>query len=331
MPAEDPTQTPPAPSLPSEAASVTVAYQLPGRAASPQQQLFRDCFLDLMESEEAILPSAASPLGRLWQLIRSPDSTLDECAEVIALDPALTARVFRIANSPLYGGTSSTTKEAVLQFGYARLRQFVFSAQIIERFSKMEMPPGWEHFWIRNVFSAQFVERIAGKYFKTTGSEYLAGMLHDTGWLMLASFFPDEFRAVLESPNEVPLEQAEKEVFSFSHADASSLICAKSHLPARVVNAVAAHHHPLSLPDAATLKKPEESETLLAVLLFLCDRLADDISLPIGGRSTGLAPEEVLSGPEWDWLDRYGKKPEFRAIAEEELDRAYQVGAVFLA
>ncbi|HEY8967192.1 MAG TPA: HDOD domain-containing protein [Candidatus Methylacidiphilales bacterium] len=325
---ETPQPNPP----PGDGTGVRVDYQLPGRAATERQQMLRDCFLDLMESEEAFLPSAASPLGRLWQLIQSPDSSLDECAEVIALDPALTARVFRIANSPAYGATASTVKEAVLQFGFARLRQFVFSAQIIDRFSKMEMPPGWEHFWIRNIFSAQFMERAAAHYFRPTGMEYLAGMLHDTGWLLLSSFFPDEFRAVMETPNTVPLARAEVEVFSFGHAAVSSLICAKSHLPARVVNAVGAHHDPLALarPDGEE-PKAMESEAFLAALLFVCDRLADDVSLPVGGRPTGLAPTEVLAGPEWDWLDRFGKKPDFRKIAEEELERAYGVGAAFLA
>ena len=292
-----------------------------GIPATPDQASFRQLFLHLFETEEDFLPSARKPLGRLWALIQSSHSTLEECATVIQLDPALAARLFRVANSAACKGNASTIQGAVFHLGLAKLRQFVFTNQIFDRFSRLSLPLAWEAFWVRNVFVAQLTERVASFYFQPDGTEYLAGMLHDTGWLLLDSYFPVEFDVIIE--NSMPLDGTEAEILSFTHADVSAAVCVKSHIPLRAIEAVRRHHTP-ALPPIRDVK-PAESAAFLSVLLFLCDRMADTHSLCVGGKGTGDTYERLVQRPEFTWLTGFGKTPDFKALAEEELTRVYSL------
>ena len=69
----------------------------------PIKASFRQRLVKVLESKGEILPSASSPRGKLWHLVNSPGSSLDECAEVIQLDAALSSRVLKVANSGAYG------------------------------------------------------------------------------------------------------------------------------------------------------------------------------------------------------------------------------------
>ena len=81
--------------------------------------------------------------------------------------------------------TQSAVSEAILKMGFAQTRQVVFNSGVFEHFSKVELPSEMSHFWVRNIFTARLAERIAAAYGANTGSEYLAGLLHDFGAIVV--------------------------------------------------------------------------------------------------------------------------------------------------
>jgi len=300
---------------------------LPAHSATAGQAEFRARLIQILNSQGEILPAAESPLGRLWQLVHSERSTIEECVDVIALDPALTSRVFRLANSVAYEGHVKTLKEAVFFLGLAEIRQAAFNAGVFAQFSKIKLPAGWNHFWIRNIFISRLAERLCGLYFPPTGMEYLAGLLHDTGWIFLAAFFPTELRQILASSLE--LDEAERKILSFSHADVAALIATRSHLPRRVVKAIAYHQNP-SLDRHESVESPAESAKFLGVTLNLCASLADCCEMQMFGQK-GRTVEEIDLLPETRWLSTYGPKPDFVAALREELPKAQELHATFFA
>ena len=116
---------------------------LPAHSATAGQAEFRARLIQILNSQGEILPAAESPLGRLWQLVHSENSTIEECVDVIALDPALTSRVFRLANSVAYEGHVKTLKEALFFLGLSEIRQVAFNAGVFAQFSKIKLPAGW--------------------------------------------------------------------------------------------------------------------------------------------------------------------------------------------
>ena len=302
------------------------------QAHTREQMRYRERLLKLLQSQHEILPAADSPLGRLWVLVNSEDSSIHECVEVIRLDPALTSRVFRLANSAAYGGTATTVAEAVLHLGFAQVRQVAFTAGIFEQFLRLQLPLGWDHslgwdqFWVRNLFISRLMERIAALYFLPTGSEYLAGLLHDTGWLLIASSFPEELKIIL-SDSRLPPE-SERAVLSFSHEEIAAAICARSLFPFRVVNAVIYHHHPRVVKTENLSLR--ESAAFLGVLLYICDGLADSCGLRIFNSGEVLTLEALQKTPEAEWLAQLGAPIDFPSLIEEELPKAKEILSIFL-
>jgi HD-like signal output (HDOD) protein len=259
--------------------------------------------------------------------VNSQNSSLDECEEVIVLDPALTSRIFRVANSAAYNAKASNVSDAIRYIGFKRVRELVFNAGVFQQFSALRVPEQWDVFWLRNVFIARLSERIAGEYYSTDGSEYLAGLIHDVGWLLLSSHFSKEFNAIIGS-EKTPIE-AEKDVLPFSHANIAAAIAARSALPLKAVDAIA-YHHKQMLMTQSTLVAPNQNPLFLGIILSVCDRIADGCQLNLFEKDV-VTMEEIRESPEVVWLRNYGKKVDFEAMAVEEMIKAQEIYMAFFS
>jgi HD-like signal output (HDOD) protein len=296
-------------------------------STDPAKAQLRGKLVYLLNSQGEIVPAAKSPLGKLWRLVNSERSSIDECEEVIQLDPALTSRIFRVANSAAYAAGATNVSEAVRYIGFKRVRELVFNAGVFSQFSSLKVPPEWEVFWLRNIFVARLSERIASLFFQTDGSEYLAGLIHDIGWLFLATHFPDEFSRIINS--EKSIEEAEKEVLPFSHANMAAALAARSALPLKAVDAIAYHHKKMLMTNS-TLVSPNQNPLFLGIILAVCDKIADCTQLDLFGKATPTM-EEFHESPEVVWLANYEKQIDFEALAAEELVKSQEVYTIFFS
>jgi HD-like signal output (HDOD) protein len=297
------------------------------RQSDPGKEAIRDKLISVLNSEGEILPSANSPRGKLWHLVNSPESSLDECAEVIQLDSALASRIFRVANSGAYGSQSDNISGAVQHLGLKFVREQVFNAGIFKQYSGWVLPPEWDLFWLRNIFVARLCERIAGTYTSTNGSEYLAGLIHDMGWLFVATYLPGEFTNVFTCGK--PVNEAEVEFLPFSHAQISGAIAARSLLPARAVNAILFHHFPV-MAQAGKPVHPEQNPYFLGIVLNVCDKIADSYEMNFFGQAPSTM-EEIQDSPEVRWLSGFGEMPELVALAKEELHKSREIFEVYFS
>jgi HD-like signal output (HDOD) protein len=201
----------------------------------------------------------------------------------------------------------------------------VFNATVLQQFSTLKVPQGWDIFWLRNIFIARLCDRISGTYFQGDGSEYLAGLIHDIGWLFLATHFPDEFALITTS--EKPIIEAEKDVLPFSHANIAAAIAARSAMPLKAVDGIA-YHHKQMLMTQSTLVAPNQNPLFLGIILAVCDRIADGCQLDVFGRLAP-TPEELAESPEIIWLKGYSKKLDLENIAAEELVKSEEIFTAF--
>ncbi|MEI9999901.1 MAG: HDOD domain-containing protein [Verrucomicrobiota bacterium] len=294
-------------------------------STDPAKGRLRGKLVNLLNSQGEIIPAAESPLGRLWTLVNSPDSTTDECEEVIRLDAALTSRIFRVANSAAYNARATDISEALRFIGFKCVREMVFNATVLSQFSTLKVPEGWDVFWLRNIFVARLADRIAGTYFRTDGSEYLAGLIHDIGWLFLATHFPDEFGLIVGTEGEIA--DAEKKVLPFSHANIAAAIAARSALPLKSIDGIA-YHHKQMLMTQSTLIAPNQNPLFLGIILSVCDKMADGCQLDLFGREAPTS-EHLAEHPEIVWLKNYGRPLDLDSMAAEELVKSEEIYTVF--
>ena len=95
----------------------------------------------------------------------------------------------------------------------------------------------------------------------------LVGILHDVGKLVLASNLTDSYREAFElaAQNQLPLFQAESQVFGATHADVGGYLVDLWGFPNPVVEAVALHHSPAT---------SDSDEFTLLTAIHLADALS---------------------------------------------------------
>jgi HD-like signal output (HDOD) protein len=110
-----------------------------------------------------------------------------------------------------------------------------------------------EPLWNHSLMTAGFAKSVAGA--KTGGAlhsenAFVAGMLHDTGKLVLAANFSAEYAEVVAaiSENEGGLIAAEEAAFGANHAEVGGHLLGLWGLPGQLVDAVTWHHEPKDCP-----------------------------------------------------------------------------------
>lgn len=207
----------------------------------------------------------------LLEVLNDPHSTTDDMAEVIAMDPALTARLLRIVNSPYYGLVRriDTVSRAVTVIGSNELFNLAVAVAATSVFARL---PGalvnMDCFWRHSVFTAM-VSRELAKRCDILHPErlFVGGMLHDVGSLLLYNERPDTMCDLLlvSQGDEEIMFHAELNRLGFSHAEVGAGILRLWLLPEALCTAIGAHHTPLDTREPC----PE------ACILYLADYLAN--------------------------------------------------------
>jgi len=153
---------------------------------------------------------------RLQQVMRSDEASMNKVAEVLTLDPALVARLLRIANSALYSFPSrvDTVTRAINILGLHQVHDLVLATSVAKAFAGMDNAVlDMRTFWYRSVQCGILARTLAeGAGMEGGESLFVRGLLYDLGHLVLYHHYPEQCRAALaESGGEYGvLTQAER-------------------------------------------------------------------------------------------------------------------------
>jgi HD-like signal output (HDOD) protein len=187
---------------------------------------------------------------KLFELINSATTGTRQIAEVISVDPNLTARLLRVANSSFYGfsGKIDTVSRAVTLIGTAELYQLVLSISAVKAFGNIPNElVSMETFWRHSVYTGLLARSLAARAHVLHPERlFIAGLMHDIGSLVLYHQRPEAMRDVLlvADGDEEVLFQAELERFGFSHAGIAGYLMEQWRFPDELREAVRLHHQP---------------------------------------------------------------------------------------
>ena len=138
---------------------------------------------------------------RLREIMESDNASMADAAEVLSLDPALAARILRMANSAFYGFRSEvdTISRAANILGMQKIHDLVLAASVSKTFEGMNNDlMDIDTFWYRSVHCGFLARAIAeGAGMRNTESLFVRGLLHDIGHLVLFSHYPAECRSAM--------------------------------------------------------------------------------------------------------------------------------------
>ena len=189
---------------------------------------------------------------RVNEVVNDPNSTAEDIGKLISQDPALAARVLRIANSPAYGLSAqiTTITRAVAVVGTQLIRDLVLTTSTISAFKDIPNELiSLENFWNHSMYCGIAARLLAEQRgMKHAETEFIAGLLHDIGQLVIFRKEPEAARqAVLlsvEGPDDFALHKAEQEIFGFDHAQVGATLLRHWHFPDLLVACVENHHAP---------------------------------------------------------------------------------------
>ncbi|WP_454829966.1 HDOD domain-containing protein [Pseudoxanthomonas wuyuanensis] len=198
------------------------------------------------------LPSPPGIALQILAMAQDPDVVMATAADTIGLDVALTARMLRIANSPLYASRRrvDNLSQALTLLGLNATLTLALGFSLTSglRPSGHGDAPCEEKVWRRSVISA-LASRLLGQRLDLHKLEelMLAGLLQDIGALVLLQLEPDAYRRILDdAPSQDELLLRERECFGCDHAEIGQWMARNWNLPALLQNAIGASESPVS-------------------------------------------------------------------------------------
>lgn len=202
------------------------------------------------------LASLDSINRKLAGLVNSEQSYTSQIAELIRRDPSLTARLLRMVNSVYFGLSAKVNniEEAVLYMGLRQIRELSMATPVIEELERLgpvspRLP--WRELWQHSIGSAIVTREILSftDLLVDDDTDYIIGLLHNVGKVVLATTWPAEFEQIVEreytSLEEVC--QAERLLIGWDHAAVGGFYLERHQLAPEIAAAVRFH----SAPDLA--------------------------------------------------------------------------------
>ncbi len=263
------------------------SQNLTARKPSEQESITR-----LLDDVEGLV-SPPDVCMRMFELIHSPSTSVTDIANLVSVDPNLTTRVLRMANSAFYRFRRKidTVSRAITVIGTTELYQLVLSISAVKSFNNLPNElVKMETFWRHSVYTGLLARALAVRADVLHPERlFVAGVMHDIGSLILYHQRPDAMRDILviaEGDEEV-LYQAEMDRFGFSHASVAAYLMDSWQLPEELIFSIKWHHQP-ELAEKAGME---------AHILFLANHLVNESEQGnfMGSPRTDIAiPEAML-------------------------------------
>jgi len=198
------------------------------------------------------LPTLPRVAQRVVALSQDPKTSYRDLKTVILPDPPLAAKVMMMANSAFFHRhkQAKTLEEAIFTIGLNNLVTICTSVGILDVFNKwgggkVDRRQLWRH-CLATGFLAKSLE-LRKVLNKPDGPDiFLAGLLHDIGWIVFDKIVPNKMLAAIkikEDTGRWSLEM-EKEYLGMDHAEAGALFLKKWQIPPAVIEIVENHHTP---------------------------------------------------------------------------------------
>ncbi len=278
---------------------------------------------DLLSSDdlEAIvagidaLPSLPALYSKLIQALQSPESSVQEVAEIISSDVGMTAKVLQLVNSAFFGLRRhiESLAQAISYLGLDTIQAIVLTAgafsELGDNPEALQMAEALYPHSVKVGALAGAIAKSVAEDKKLIDDSVMAGMLHDVGKLVFVAKLPNVWREAnkMARDESIPIHEAERAVSGVTHAELGGYLLGLWGLPNPIVEAVVFHHRP---------------RTCLSQVFSVLTAVHVANELVIG---TETAPDDPTARQlDTDYLQELGladRVPEWRELANESAER----------
>lgn len=191
------------------------------------------------------LPSPPGVALRIIALAQDPDADLATAATLIALDPALSARVLRLSNSALFANRrrSENLQQAINKLGLHPTLQLALGFSLMTNLRGGSAPHAeHERIWRRSLIAAVACRALGDALgVKKPDDWLLAGLIQDIGALYLMQHHPAQYQPIIQAAagDNAQLLALEQAQLGADHARIGAELAHHWDLPEHLVQAIA--------------------------------------------------------------------------------------------
>ena len=191
------------------------------------------------------LPPSPIVATKLLELLRKPDLKIKELANAVSLDPVISARLMKMANSVFYQQMKqiSTVDRAIIVVGENVLKNLALEYSLrstSKTYGVMERKM-WE-----NSIGCAVACRMLAERLTTIDKEeaYLAGLQHHIGKVVMVNRDKNLYKEVLRivEAGKGQLRDVERGLFAYSHEIVGAALLDHWNYPKTIIE-VTLHHH----------------------------------------------------------------------------------------
>lgn len=213
------------------------------------------------------IPAVFLPL--LKMLSNSEEEVrVDEVVRLVSYDNTIAAQCLRVAGSPLFGLAQppQSIRQAVVSLGLRRVETILLTCCLGQAFpaGKWVLDPAV--FWRHSLGCAMVCRKFSEKLVAADAEKaYMAGLLHDIGFMVNCLVFSKEFVIAMEHAcrEEIPLDEAEIATMGFTHCATGRALAEKWKLADEIIEVISCHH---------AIERSQRAQPLVA-LVHLSDLL----------------------------------------------------------
>jgi diguanylate cyclase (GGDEF)-like protein len=209
--------------------------------------------MDALTIKDIKLPSPPAIALRILEAVKKDDASFGEFARIISVDPALTAKILKVANSSFYSMPNkvNTVEKALSVLGMNVTKNIALSFVIAKEMMGAESAGfSFKYFWKRAVTNAVGAELLASLLHYKNDDLFVSALLQDIGVLVLYLCRPHEYRQVLDEKRvtEAPIFGSELNIFGCDHQEIGAELLTGWGLPETIASTIR-HHHRSDSPE----------------------------------------------------------------------------------
>lgn len=220
------------------------------------------------------MPAMPHSARQLLMLKNRHNAGVEDLARIIDDDPSLAAQILRYARLSAfgYGNRITSTHKAITQvLGFDTGLHMALGLSVGKTLRGAHYGPlGMYSLWQHALHSATLIKNLCGLIPATArpplGLAYLAGLLHNFGFLLLSHLRPNEFNTLntfAMHSRALSVLELETHLFGIRHDEAGAWLMESWQLPEELLVAVREHHYP----------DYDGKHAVFAKLVLLADRL----------------------------------------------------------
>lgn len=225
--------------------------------------------IELILRQLDMLPTLPSVAARLLQLTADDLASTQEVIDLVASDPALTAKIISQCTRADKGVRSDvlTIDKAVKLLGFGAIRNTVLSLKVLEVFQKEDALPVqldgnepepfdrrglWTHALAVGILAELIAKAHPGQQDLPPEQAFVCGLLHDMGKLALDQVLPRSYARVVEicKNKRSSIAEVERAIVGIDHHTAGKRLAEQWGLPHVIQDCIWLHGSPYeALPD----------------------------------------------------------------------------------